>query len=185
MINYMDIEKEIIDILKRVKALITDSHLVGTSGRHMAIYINKDAIYPHTKEASKVGRLFAKLNKHLDIDVVIGPALGGIVLSQWTAYHLSQMKGRDILGLYSEKTQDNNQVLKRGWDKLVGGKNILVVEDLTTTGGSVRKLVDSVKAFGGKVLQVSVMANRDPKLVTEKAVGAPFNWLAVISAENY
>lgn len=181
----MDFQKETTNILKRVKALITDSHLVGTSGRHMSVYINKDAIYPHTKESSEVGKLFAELNKDLNIDAVIGPALGGIVLSQWTAYHLSQMKGKEVLGLYSEKTENNNQVLKRGYDKLVGDKNILVVEDLTTTGSSVRKLVDSVKAAGGRVLQVSVIANRDPKLVTADVVGAPFNWLAVIPAESY
>ena len=149
----------ILDILKRTKAIITADHFVLISGKHSSTYINKDAMYPHTEEASNVGKLFAKKFKKLDIDVVVAPALGGIILSQWTAYHLSKLKGKEVLGVYTEKTPDKNQVFTRGYDKLVKGKNVLVIEDLTTTGGSVRKVVDSVKAVGGNVVAVCVMVN--------------------------
>jgi orotate phosphoribosyltransferase len=172
-------------ILKEVGALLTDSHFVGVSGRHFSIYINKDALYPHTQYSSRIGELFAEKYKAADIDVVIGPAMGAIILAQWTAFHLSKLKGRDILGVYCDKTPDGGQILKRGYDKLVQGKNVLIVEDLTTTGGSVKQVIDVVRAAGGRVAQVCVMANRDPERVTPEVIGAPFEWLTVIPVQSY
>lgn len=88
---------DVIEILKRVGAIVNDGHFVGASGRHLRTYINKDKLFPHTEEASKIGQLMAEKNLHLDIEAVVAPALGGIILSQWTAYHLSQMQGRKVL----------------------------------------------------------------------------------------
>lgn len=175
----------IIGILKRIGAVLTDDHFVYTSGKHGSVYINKDALYPHTTESSQVGRMFAEKFKDVDIDVVAAPALGGIILSQWTAYNLSKLKSKEVLGVYTEKTPEKNQVFTRGYDKLVKGKNVLVIEDLTTTGGSVRKVVDSVKAAGGHVVAVCVMVNRDPVLVTSGVVGGPFSALGVLKAEAF
>lgn len=177
--------KEIIRILKKIGAVLTDDHFVYTSGKHGSVYINKDALYPHTKETSKVGKMFAEKFKDTDIDVVAAPALGGIILSQWTAYHLSRLKRKEVLGVYTEKTPEKHQVFTRGYDALVKEKNVLVIEDLTTTGGSVRKVVDSVKAAGGHVVAVCVMVNRDPVNVTAEVVGGPFFALGVLEAEAY
>src|SRR6185437_12078676 len=145
---------EVLDLLKQTGALLMDSHFVGTSGRHMAIYINKDALYPHTNQTSRMGEFFAEKNQAFDIDIVAAPALGGIILSTWTAYHLSRLKKKETLGVYTEKNAEKDQVFTRGYDALVKGKNVLVIEDLTTTGGSVRKVVNSVKNVGGNVVQV-------------------------------
>ena len=175
----------VLDMLKKVGAIITDDHFVYTSGKHGSVYINKDALYPHTEETSQVGMLFAKKAKDLDIDVVVGPAVGGIILSTWTAYHLSSLKNREILGVYTEKDEESNQIFKRGYDKLVKDKNILVIEDLTTTGGSVAKVVKTVKAAGGRVVAVCVMVNRNPKLVTSDLVGAPLLTLGVLPADAW
>ena len=176
---------EVIEILKKVKAVLTDDHFVYASGKHGSVYINKDALYPHTALSSKVGEMFAQKNKGLDIDVVVAPALGGIILSQWTAYHLSKLKGKEIYGIYTEKDSEKNQVFTRGYDKFITGKNVLVIEDLTTTGGSVLKVVNSVRAAGGKVVAVSVMVNRNPEMVNEVMMGAPFNALGVLKAEAF
>lgn len=173
---------DVVSILKSVGAVLTDDHFVYTSGLHGNVYINKDALYPHTKETSMVGRMFAEKFKGMNIDVVAGPALGGIILSQWTAYHLSQRKGKEVLGVYTEKTQEKQQVFTRGYDILVKRKNVLVIEDLTTTGRSVRKVVDSVRAAGGNVVAVCVMVNRDPINVTSKVVGGPFSALGILKA---
>lgn len=177
--------KNVVDILKSVGAIITDSHLVYTSGKHGSVYINKDAVYPHTEETSQIGLMFAEKFKDMDIDVVAAPALGGIILSQWTAYHLSKLKGKEVLGVYTEKTPEKNQIFTRGYDKLVKDKKVLVIEDLTTTGGSVRKVVDSVKAVGGNVVAVCVMVNRDPEKVTSEVVGGPFSALGILKAEAW
>ena len=80
---------------------------------------------------------------------------------------------------------DKGQVLKRGYDKLVKGKNILVVEDVTTTGASVKKVVDQVKKAGGRVRMVFVLVNRNPEGVQETFMGAPFKALAVVKADAY
>lgn len=174
-----------LDILKSVNAVITDGHFVGTSGLHMPTYINKDALYSHPLKSSEIGQLFAKKYAGADIDIVAAPALGGIILSQWTAYHLTKLKGHEVQGVYTEKTPDKNQVFTRGYDKLVKGKNVLVVEDLTTTGGSVKKVVDSVRAVGGTVVAVCVMVNRDPQTVTADTIGAPFDSLDTLVVPTY
>ncbi|MDO8460834.1 MAG: phosphoribosyltransferase family protein [bacterium] len=179
------VERGIFDVLKDTGAVITDSHFVYTSGKHGSVYVNKDAVYPHTKEASRIGELFAERVKDLDIDVVVGPALGGIILSQWTAYHLSELKRKEILGVYTEKDANENQIFRRGYDRLVQEKNVLVVEDLTTTGGSVKKVVDSVRHAGGTVVAVGVMVNRDPENINEDTIGAPFFALGILRAEAF
>jgi len=176
---------EILDILKQTQAVITDSHIVYTSGKHGSVYINKDAIYPHTKFSSEIGRLFAEKVKNLDIDAVLSPALGGIVLSQWTASHLSDMKQKEILGVYTEKDAESNQVLKRGYDKLIAGKNVVVIEDLTNTGGSALKVVNAARNAGANVVSVGVMVNRNPKEVNDDMFGAPFFSLGVLPAEAW
>lgn len=176
---------KILDILKETGALITNDHFVLTSGKHSPIYVNKDAIYPHTQQSSNIGLLFAEKFKDLEIDAVAAPALGGIILSQWTAFHLSRLKKKEIYGVYTEKTLEKNQIFTRGYEKFVKGKNVLVVEDLTSTGGSVKKVVDSVREHGGNVLMVGVMLNRDPKNVNTTSVGAPFTALEDLEVEAY
>ena len=175
----------VVNILKKVGAVITDSHFVYTSGKHGSVYVNKDAVYPHTAETSRIGELFAEKYKDIDIDVVAAPALGGIILSQWVAFHLSKLKGKEILGVYTEKTADKQMIFTRGYDKLVKGKNILVIEDLTTTGGSVKKEVDTEKVAGGNVVAVCVMVNRDPEHVTSEVVGGPFSALGILKASAF
>jgi len=180
-----------LDILKKSGAVITDSHFVGTSGAHFATYIKKDALYLHTEDTSEVCRLFAEKVKNLDIEVVVGPALGGIILSTWTAHHLTALKGKEVLSVYCEKAQgggmasETDMLLTRGYDEVVKGKKVLIVEDLTTTGISAKKVVDTVKAAGGEVVAVSVMVNRSPKTVTSEFFGVPFLPLDEFEIPNY
>ena len=177
---------DIVTLLKSAGALLTDDHFVYTSGKHGSVYINKDALYPHTEKTSEVGKMFAEISKDLDVEVVVGPMIGGIILSQWTAYHLSKLKKKDILAVYTEKDSESNQVFgRRGYDKVVNGKNVLIVEDLTTTGGSVKKVVNSVREAGGNILQVGVMINRNPDEVNEVYMGFPFFSLGIFPAEAF
>ncbi len=176
--------KNVVDVLKKAGA-INEGHFVGTSGRHLPIYLNKDALTPHTSQASLVGKLFADKFKSKKIDVVVAPAVGGIPYSQWTAYHLSKLTKKNVLSVFTEKTPDEDQIFKRGYDKLVKGKKILIVEDIVTTGGSVKKVVKSVKAAGGKVIGVCVMINKDPKVINTKTVGVPFSSLGVLQVSSY
>lgn len=174
---------DILETLKHVGAILDHDHFVGTSGAHFDTYINKDALYPHITEVSGVGKAFAEAHKHLPIDIVAGPALGGIILSQWTAYHLSQLTGREILSIYAEK-KDDTLKLTRGYDKLVKGKNVLVVEDLTSTGGSLKQVIEAVQTCGGTVIAASVMVNKNSD-VTSETFGVPFTPLAEIDITLY
>lgn len=175
----------LLDLLKKVGAVYTDDHFVYTSGKHGSVYVNKDAMYQHPGETTLVCRMFAERYQDVDIDVVVGPAVGGIVLSQWTAYHLTQLKGKEVIGVFTEKNTINNQIFTRGYDALIKNKKVLVVEDVTTTGGSVKKVIESVRKSGGKVVAVGVMVNRNPKNVTSETIGAPFSALCALEAEAF
>lgn len=182
---------KVMKMLKKVGAVITNDHFVYTSGKHGSVYIRKDRLYPFTRLTSQVCRMMAKHVQNKKIDVVAGPAACGIVLSQWVAYHLSQLIKRDVLSVFTEKSTDDKQMfdrpqmLKRGYDKLVKGKNVLIVEDLTTTGASVKKVVERVKEAGGKVVGVYVLVNRNPRGVNTVYMGAPVESLAVFEADAF
>lgn len=178
-------EEEVVDILRSVGAVRTDGHFVGTSGRHMSVYVNKDALLARPIAAGRIGELFAEKNKHLAIDVVVAPAMGAVILGHWTAYHLSCMTGKEVLSAYTEKDAHKNQVFKRNYETAVAGKHILVIEDTTATGGSLQKTVATVTAGGGIVMQACAMINRDPDLITSELIGAPYSWLASIPATTY
>ena len=154
-------QTEILEILQKVGAVITESHIVYTSGKHGSMYVNKDALYPHTAETSQLCHLFAERFAEDKVDIVIAPALGGIILSQWTAHHLSAMNGSEVLGVYAEKIEGTKDfVIKRGYDKLLVGKNVLVLEDILTTGGSVKKVIELVQTLGGNVVGLGALFNR-------------------------
>ncbi len=176
--------QEVIDILKKVGAVLPNDHFVGTSGLHFDTYINKDFLYPHTEDTKRVCELMAESTKAFGADVVVGPALGGIILSQWTAYFLSQSSGKEILGVYTEK-KDGAQVFTRGYDNFVKGKKVLIVEDITTTGGSVVQLINLVKDAGGEVAGVAVMLNKNPKLVNKELFGVSFVALTEYEVTTY
>ena len=173
-------EEEFLEILKQTGGYITGSHIVGTSGKHLDAYLNKDAIYPHIRAVSAVCMAIAELYAGENIEAVVGPSLGGIILSQWTAYHLSEITGKEVLGIYTEKTENKDQILTRGYDALVKGKRVLVVEDILTTGGSLAKVVRTVKAAGGTVIATCAMVNRDPDKIDEHVIGTPLKTLAAL-----
>src|SRR3989338_2513992 len=105
--------QEIISILEKTGAVIKNSHFVGTSGRHMAIYVNKDNLLPHTKETFRITQLLAEVHKDLDIDLVAAPTISGIILGHLVAYHLSLLQQKEILSIYAEKTAEGPMILKR------------------------------------------------------------------------
>ncbi len=154
-------ERQILQFFNRAGVIIGNSHFVYTSGKHGASYINKDAIYPHTRETSALCREIAKKFADYGVQVVVAPAIGGVILSQWIAFHLSKITGQEILGVYAEKTDDGKFfIIKRGYDKLVAGKNVLVAEDVLTTGSSVKKVVEAIRAVGGNIVGLGALCNR-------------------------
>lgn len=178
---------EPLDIFKKVKAVITDTHVVYASGKHGNAYVNKDAVYPHTKDISALCRMTAERYKGKGVEVVAGPTVGGVILSQWVAHFLSEFEGRNILAVFAEEETtpegEKRRFFKRGYDKLIAGKKVLVVEDILTTGGSVKKVVEAVKALGGNVVGCGALVNRGG--VKESDVGAEISALVNISLESF
>jgi orotate phosphoribosyltransferase len=163
-------EIEVLRILGDVEAVIKDSHIIYASGVHGSCYINKDAIYPHTALIARLCKAIADSFVFQKVDAVIAPAIGGVILSQWTAHRLSELNGHEVLALYAEKDEDGGTfIIKRGYDKLISGKRVLVVEDVLTTGGSVRKVIKATRNAGGEVVGLGTICNRGN--VTPEDVG--------------
>jgi len=162
------IQAEVIQILKKVGAMVTNSHVVYTSGRHGTAYINKDALYPHTEDTSYLCRALAENFLDHNVEIVIAPAVGAIILSQWVAHHLTSLSGKEVFAVYADK-ENGDFTIKRGYDKFVTGKRVLVIEDILTTGSSVRKVVKETKKIGGNIVGLGALCNRGG--VTPKDVG--------------
>lgn len=161
-------EQEILQILGKIGAVITDSHIVYTSGKHGRAYIDKDAVYPHTTETSRLCRALAEQFAGDNVEVVIGPTVGGVILSQWTAHHLAEIMGREVLAVYADKNRqlkpnggyDNVITIRDTFRPIISGKRILTVDDVLTTGGSAKKVIEAVRAINGKVVSLGILCNR-------------------------
>ncbi|MEI7769727.1 MAG: phosphoribosyltransferase family protein [Chloroflexales bacterium] len=167
-------ETEVLGTLARVGALVTGDHIVYTSGRHGGSYVNKDALYPHTAATSEVCAQIAQHFAGANIETVAGPTVGGVIMAQWTAHHLGAILGREIMAVYAEEEQSEagkGRSFRRGYDALVAGRRVLVVEDILTTGGSARTVVEAVERAGGIVVGVAALCNRGG--VTAEVLGAP------------
>lgn len=181
-------DQDVLATLARVGALITGDHLVYTSGRHGSSYVNKDALYPHTAATSEVCARIARRFADAAVDVVAGPTVGGVIMAQWTAHHLCALTGREVLAVYAEEEVGEGgtrrRLFRRGYDELVAGRRVLVVEDILTTGGSARLVVEAAGAVGGTVVGVGALCNRGA--VTAAAIGAPDLYcLSVVPLESF
>lgn len=163
-------KEEMMKIFEDAEAIITGSHIVYASGRHGSMYINKDAVYPHTASISKLCKEMAERFKGRGVEVVAGPTVGGVILSQWVAHFLSELDGKNVLAVFAEENETKDRFFKRGYDKLIAGKKVLIVEDVLTTGGSVKKVVDAVINCSGDVAGCIALCNRGG--VTAGQVGA-------------
>lgn len=146
-------------IFESCNTILTNSHFVYTSGKHGHTYINKDAVYPHTELVRELCQEIAT-RCPWQVDVVAGPTIGAVILSTWVAHFLSEMTGRPVLSVYAEEDEQKNRVFRRGYDALVKGHSVLVVEDILNTGGSARKVVEAVQKAGGKLAGVFGLCNR-------------------------
>lgn len=151
-------QDEVIAIMEKAGAMVASSHIVYTSGKHGREYVNKNSIYPYGKEiASLCGKIAAYFSDE-KIEVVVGPATGGIIISQWVAAHLST-SGSQVLAVYADK-EGKDFVIKRDYAKFISNARVLVVEDILNTGGSAAKVVTAVRDLGGKVVGLGALCNR-------------------------
>lgn len=146
------IERErVLKILKETQVLL-EGHFLLTSGRHSSQYMQCAQLlqYPEYTEEIAIG--LAQAFQGDQIDIVIGPAMGGIII----AYELARkLKARN---LFVER-ENGKMTLRRGF-KIPKGARVLVAEDVITTGGSVKEVMEIVKEQGGVVAGVAVLVDR-------------------------
>ena len=144
-------EKEVESLLKETKAIL-EGHFLLTSGLHSPLYVEKFNVLQHPEYTEKLCQEFANHFKDMGIETVIGPATGGIILSQVTARLLG------VRSIFTER-ENGKMTLRRGF-KVAPGEKVLIVEDIVTTGGSIKEVIDVVKANGGIPVAVSMLVDR-------------------------
>lgn len=144
-------EKDILNIFLKTRALL-QGHFLLTSGRHSDQYFQCAKVLQYPEYTEKICGSIADNFKSSDIDTVIAPAIGGIVVGQEVARQLNKRS------VFAER-EDKKLILRRGFT-LGEGENVLVCEDVVTTGGSVFEVIDIVKEQGANVAGVGFIVDR-------------------------
>jgi orotate phosphoribosyltransferase len=142
---------EVLDIFRRTGVLL-EGHFKLTSGRHSPMFLQCSQVMQYPREAGALAEALAARLSGLEVDAVIGPAMGGIVLG----YEVARALGKRAI--FSER-QDGAMVLRRGF-RIHPGERFAVIEDAVSTGGSVREVMDVVREHGGQVVAVGMLVDR-------------------------
>ena len=143
--------EDILKIFKESGALL-EGHFILTSGLHSASYFQCAKVLQYPRHAETLCKEIAERFKKERVDVVLSPAVGGIVLGQEIA---RLMKVRAI---FAERVEEE-MTLRRGFE-IAEGERVLLAEDVTTTGGSVKKVMETAKEFGADIVAVSAVVDR-------------------------
>ncbi len=138
-------------IFKETGAL-KEGHFLLASGLHSGYYFQAQALLKYPRKTSKVAAKIAKKWKGLDIDVAVSLAMGGIVLGQ----EISRQLGCRHIFLERKKS---NFSLERGFN-IKEGEKVLIVEDVVTTGGSVKESVKIVEKYKADIKGITALLQR-------------------------
>jgi len=168
---------DVLDLLKSTGAL-KEGHFLLSSGRHSAIYIEKFDLLRNPVATSEVCTGFAEWAKDKAVDVVVGPTTGGILLAFETARQLG------VAAAYAERAEGGSTAreLRRG-TVLPEGARVLVVDDILTTGGSVRETLDALAPHQVDVVGIGLLADRSGGKVTFGEI--PVISLAKVEVESW
>ncbi|MFH1562345.1 MAG: orotate phosphoribosyltransferase [Nitrospirota bacterium] len=169
----MEIEGNVISLLLKTGGLLR-GHFLLSSGLHSSQYLQCALLLQHPKRASHLGKELAKKFNQEKIEVVIGPALGGIIV----AYEVA--RALETRALFAERT-DEKMELRRGF-KINPGEKVLVIEDIITTGGSAKEVIELVNGLGGIVVGVGALIDRSQGKVN---FGVPLKTLASLNIDTY
>jgi len=136
---------------------VKEGHFLLTSGLHSPVYWEKFRIlqYPHYTE--KLCGLIAAHFKEQKVELVAGPTTGGIILAFETARQLG------VRSIFAEK-EGGIRVFRRDFN-IALGERVLIVDDILTTGGSIRGTMNAVEKLGGIVIGIGVLVNRSAEKI--------------------
>lgn len=143
--------EEIIQIFKE-KEVMLEGHFLLTSGRHSDKYLQCAKLFQYADTSELICKLLAGKFKEDHIDLVAGPAIGGIIM----AYEMGRQLG--VKNIFAER-ENGVMTFRRGF-QVPKGANVLVVEDVVTTGGSVREVIALLKEQGANVAGVGSVVDR-------------------------
>lgn len=166
-------KEEAIKIFSDSGALM-QGHFKLTSGRHSNRYMQCAQVLQYPAYTEQLAQHLAEKFAGEKIDFVVGPAMGGIIVSYEVARQLK------VPSMFCER-QDGAMSLRRGFT-IKPGDRMLVVEDVVTTGGSVVEVMDVVKATGGEVVGVGVLVDRSGGKVD---FGVPMNAVLSLDIESW
>ncbi len=147
----MNDQDQLIEIFQKTGALL-EGHFILTSGRHSSMYFQCAKVLQHPEYLHKFSKQIVNHFQDINIDIVISPAVGGIVLGTEVGRQLNKQT------IFAEREQ-GIMTLRRGFE-ILPSYNILVVEDVITTGGSVKEVIELVKSSGAEVAGVGVLVDR-------------------------
>ena len=147
----MNDQDQLIEIFQKTGALL-EGHFILTSGRHSSMYFQCAKVLQHPEYLHKFSKQIVKHFLDINIDIVSSPAVGGIVLGTEVGRQLNKQT------IFAEREQ-GIMTLRRGFE-ILPNYNVLVVEDVITTGGSVKEVIELVKSSGAEVAGVGVLVDR-------------------------
>jgi orotate phosphoribosyltransferase len=133
---------------------IQKGHFKLTSGVHSDTYIQCAQVMQHPEFMHNLCSELGKKFRGDDIDVIVGPAIGGIIM----AHVMARVLGPWVRAIFTER-ENGKMTLRRSFE-IIQGEKVLVVEDVTTTGSSVREVIDIINSRQGKVVGVGVLIDR-------------------------
>jgi orotate phosphoribosyltransferase len=167
--------QELLDLFRSAGALL-EGHFLLTSGLHSPRYLQCARVLMDPVAATRLGAALATSLEAVLREppgAVVAPALGGVIVAHEVA------RGLGCRALFTER-QEKKMTLRRGFS-ILDGEGVVVVEDVITTGGSTREVMDVVRASGGRVLAVGSLVNRGG----EVDLGVPMRSLLAIDAPTY
>jgi orotate phosphoribosyltransferase len=156
---------------------LKDGHFLLSSGRHSDRYVEKFDLLRQPQAASRACAMIAERFRDLAVDVVVGPTTGGVILAFETGRQLG------VSAAYAERVSEEGTAreFRRG-TRFAAGARILVVDDILTTGGSVRETLEALKAHPVEVVGVAVLVERSSEPLD---LGVPFHSLAKMEISSW
>jgi orotate phosphoribosyltransferase len=146
--------EEVLDIFRDCGALL-HGHFILSSGLRSPVFLQKARVFMHPDKAEKLCRaLAAKVRSEGfgDVSQIVSPAVGGIIPGYETARHLG------VPAIYTERVNGAFE-LRRGFE-IKRGEKVLVVEDIVSTGLSIRECIDCLRAIGANVVAAACLIDR-------------------------
>ena len=132
---------------------ILKGHFLLASGLHSPVYWEKFRVLQSPSYTEQLCRMIANHFQKQNIQVVAGPTTGGIILAFETARQLG------VRGIFAEKEGATERAFRRGFS-INPGERVLIVDDILTTGNSIRQVMAAVTKQGGIVIGIGALVDR-------------------------